>query len=56
VHYLLLLVPDSIKLFSWYGWAVLIMSALASAAVSPPIFIGFSLLAEEDSSARKHPA
>jgi hypothetical protein len=46
-HYLLLLVPLSIKILEWYGWAVLIVFALASAAVQPPIFVGFSLLAEE---------
>jgi hypothetical protein len=47
VHYVLLLVPLSVKLAAWYGWAVVSLSALASAAVSPPMFIGFSLLAEE---------
>lgn len=47
VHYMLLLVPDSIRFTGWYGWGALIVSALASAAVSPPMFIGLSLLAEE---------
>lgn len=47
VHYMLLLVPNSIRFTVWYGWGALIVSALASAAVSPPMFIGFSLLAEE---------
>ena len=51
VHYMLLLVPDSIRFTGWYRWGALIVSALASAAVSPPMFIGFSVLAEEKTSA-----
>lgn len=53
VHYVLMLVPDAVKLSAWYGWGVLVVSALASAAVQPPMFIGFSVLAEECSSVRK---
>ena len=41
------LLPAFIRGTSWYGWVALIASALASAAVEPPIFIGFSLLAEQ---------
>lgn len=53
VHYLLLLVPYSVKMLGWYSWGVLILSALTSAAVQPPMFIGFSVLAEEGDSAGK---
>jgi hypothetical protein len=41
------LLPASLRGSSWYGWVALIASALSSAAVEPPIFIGFSLLAEQ---------
>ena len=50
VHYTFaLLVPISFKYTTWYGWIVYFASALASAAVQPPIFIGFSLLAQQGS-------
>jgi hypothetical protein len=46
-HYVLFwMLPDSIRLSAWYGWIALFVAALASAAVQPPMFIGFSLLAE----------
>jgi len=49
-HYgLQLLLPASIRFSSWYAWIALVVSALASAAVQPPMFIGFSLLADESS-------
>ncbi len=41
-----LLVPQTLRYTSWYGWLVFVVAALASAAVEPPIFIGFSLLAD----------
>jgi hypothetical protein len=47
VHFALMLVPGWVKFSAWYGWGVLIISTLASAAVSPPMFIGFAVLAEE---------
>ena len=47
-HYFLQLVlPSSVQYSMWYGWIALFVSALASAAVQPPMFIGFSLLAEK---------
>jgi hypothetical protein len=49
-HYgLPLLLPPSIRFSSWYAWIALVVPALASAAVQPPLFIGFSLLADESS-------
>lgn len=51
-HYgLSLIFPASIRFTEWYGWAVYIAFILASAAVQPPMFIGFSLLAEAQESA-----
>ena len=44
---LALLLPASIRYAAWYGWVVYFVGALASAAVQPPIFIGFALLAEK---------
>lgn len=41
------LVPAHIRLWIWYGWIELLVFTLASAAVQPPMFIGFSLLAEQ---------
>jgi hypothetical protein len=49
-HYgLQLLLPASVRFSSWYIWIALVVSALASAAVQPPMFIGFSLLADQSS-------
>ena len=45
-HGLRLLVPNTLQHTSWYGWVVFTVGILASAAVEPPIFIGFSLLAD----------
>jgi hypothetical protein len=52
VHFALMLVPEWVKPSAWYGWGVLIVSTLAGAAVSPPLFIGFAVLAEEYSPKR----
>jgi hypothetical protein len=49
-HYFLqYVVTDSIRFSAWYIWIALLVGALASAAVQPPMFIGFSLLAEVNS-------
>jgi hypothetical protein len=46
VHYgLTFLFPIQLRFTAWYGWLVYFVSILASAAVQPPMFIGFSLLA-----------
>ena len=46
VHYgLSFLFPVQLRYTAWYGWLVYFVSILASAAVQPPMFIGFSLLA-----------
>ncbi len=46
VHYgLSFLLPVQLRFTAWYGWLVYFASILASAAVQPPMFIGFSLLA-----------
>ena len=46
VHYgLPLLFPVQLRHTAWYGWLAYFVSILASAAVQPPMFIGFSLLA-----------
>ena len=48
-HYgLVLLFPASVRQESWYGWLIYFVSILASAAVQPPMFLGFSLLAYSD--------
>jgi hypothetical protein len=48
-HYgLTLLFPAHLRYTAWYGWIVYFASVLASAAVQPPIFIGFSLLAANE--------
>jgi hypothetical protein len=48
-HYgLALIVPAHIRYTIWYGWMVYFVGILASAAVQPPMFIGFSLLAQEN--------
>ncbi len=48
-HGLPLLLPASIRFSSCCAWIALVVSALASAALQPPMFIGFSLLADESS-------
>ena len=46
VHYgLSFLFPVQLRYTAWHGWLVYFVSILASAAVQPPMFIGFSLLA-----------
>jgi hypothetical protein len=45
-HYgLTFLFPPSLTQTEWYRWLVYFVTVLASAAVQPPMFIGFSLLA-----------
>jgi len=45
-HYgLTFLFPVQLQNAAWYGWTVYGVTILASAAVQPPMFIGFSLLA-----------
>ena len=49
VHYgLTFLLPPQFQYTAWYGWLVYGLSILASAAVQPPMFIGFSLLARNE--------
>jgi len=49
VHYgLPFLFPPILRQAAWYGWLVYFVSVLASAAVQPPMFIGFSLLAANE--------
>jgi hypothetical protein len=46
-HYgLALVAPPSLRYTAWYGWAVYVAWILASAAVQPPMFLGFSMLAK----------
>jgi hypothetical protein len=46
VHYgLAFLIPLQFRYTAWYGWLAYSVTILASAAVQPPMFIGFSLLA-----------
>ena len=40
--------PVHLRYTLWYGWLVFIVAILAGAAVEPPIFIGFSLLADPE--------
>jgi hypothetical protein len=42
-------VPPYLRRADWYGWVVTFVAVLTAAAVEPPLFIGFSLLAEENS-------
>ncbi len=57
VHYgLSFLFPIQLRFTGWYGWLVYFVSILASAALQPPMYIGFSLLAASaDSSSLPHP-
>ncbi|MGA2377045.1 MAG: hypothetical protein ABSF72_16120 [Candidatus Sulfotelmatobacter sp.] len=49
VHFgLSFLFPVQLRYTAWYGWLVYSVSILASAAVQPPTFIGFSLLARNN--------
>ncbi len=49
LHYALtILVPAALRYNGWYGWAVYVASILTSAALDPPLFLGFSLLADPD--------
>jgi hypothetical protein len=45
---LMFLFPAHLRYTTWYGWIVFLVSVLASAAVQPPMFIGFSLLASDE--------
>ena len=45
LYSLRLLVPDYLRHTPWYGWFAYVVGILVTAAVEPPIFIGFSLLA-----------
>jgi hypothetical protein len=45
---LMFLFPAHLRYTAWYGWMVYLASVLASAAVQPPMFIGFSLLAFDE--------
>lgn len=40
------LLPYALRNRFWYGWVVNLTAVLATAAVEPPLFIGFSLLSE----------
>jgi len=48
---LTLMFPASLRQTEWYGWLVYLVAVLAAAAVEPPLFIGFSLLAADESPA-----
>ncbi len=45
---LTLLLPAHFRHAEWYGWTVYGLSILAAAAIQPPMFIGFSLIAAGD--------
>ena len=47
-HGLRMLVPDQLRDTSWYGWGVYLLAVLMTASVEPPLFIGFSLLADPE--------
>lgn len=42
-----LVVPAQFRYTAWYAWGAYVAFILASAAVQPPMFIGFSLLADD---------
>jgi hypothetical protein len=42
-----LVVPAQFRYTAWYAWGAYLAFILASSAVQPPMFIGFSLLADE---------
>jgi hypothetical protein len=49
VHYgLVIVLPPYLRSMEWYGWFEYAATILASAAVQPPMFIGFSLLARNN--------
>jgi len=48
VHGLRWLFPEQLTYTWWYGYVVNMVGVLASAAVDPPLFIGFSLLADPE--------
>jgi hypothetical protein len=43
-----MLVPDNLRHTPWYGWSVYLLAVLVTASVEPPLFIGFSLLADPE--------
>jgi hypothetical protein len=46
VHYgLTFLFPAQLTYTAWYGWLAYFVTILASSAIQPPMYIGFSLLA-----------
>jgi hypothetical protein len=47
-HGLRMLVPDQLRDTSFYGWGVYLLAVLMTASVEPPLFIGFSLLADPE--------
>jgi hypothetical protein len=49
-HGLTFLFPAQLRYAEWYGWFVYFVTILASAAVQPPMFLGFSLLAADANS------
>jgi hypothetical protein len=45
-HGLVLLIPPGYTYSGWFPWLVFVLTSVASAAVQPPMFIGFSLIAD----------
>jgi hypothetical protein len=55
VHYgMTFLFPIQLRYTAWYGWLEYFVAILASAAVQPPMFIGFSLLAGAEQANPSH--